>query len=229
MREILSTYPYLLFSLLLLAIALGLLALLPQGRARAICCGLMSAPGSLLSFAFVPEYWQAARVGGAELGAEDLLFSFATGVIGWVIAERLVGGGVSFEPLRWSGLRRYAVCVGLFLSVFLLGGWAARMRPMDATLVGAVAVAAWLLAPCRRLWRWALTAGLVFTLFYGSILKMLLLAAPEVLGDWTLGNLWGWSILGMPAEEIVWAAAYGVLLPLVAAHAFGARRIAGAS
>ncbi len=224
MRDFVSTYPYLLFSLALLAIALGMLALLPRCRARAICSGLMSAPSSLLSFAFVPEYWQPKRLTDTELGAEDLLFSFATGVIVWVLAEHVAGRRVSFDPPRWRGAGRYVVCIALFLAVFLLGWWAGRMRPMDATLLAAAAVAGRLLLPCRGLWRWALAAGLAFALFYGLALKVALLAVPELSEAWTPGRLWGWSILGMPGEEIVWAAAFGALSPLAVAYSFGARR-----
>ena len=81
MLESFSAYPYLLSSMALFCVAGGLLALSPRCRNRALLSGLMSMPTSLMSFVFVPEYWQPTRLFGSELGVEDLLFSFATGVV----------------------------------------------------------------------------------------------------------------------------------------------------
>jgi hypothetical protein len=223
-RDVFSAYPYLLLSLALVTLAVGLVALLPRSRTRAVYSGLMSMPSSLLSFVFVPEYWQPTRLMDFELGAEDLLFSFATGVIVWVIAEEGCAGRFVFDRLRARGVLRHLTCAGIFMAVFLPAWWLGA-GPMDATLFGAATVGVRLLWPCRRLGRLALTAGVGFSLLYLLVLKAVLVTYPEsFLGSWKLGALWGWQLVGIPAEEMAWAAAFGALWPLTVAYAFGAQR-----
>jgi hypothetical protein len=224
MRAVFAGYPYLLLSMVLAAMAVGLVALLPRSRTRAVYSGLMSMPSSLLSFAFVPEYWRPSRLVDFELGAEDLVFSFATGVIVWVIAEEGCGGRFVFDRLRVSGMLRHLTCAGIFMAVFLPVWWLGG-GPMDATLAGGATVGLRLLWPCRRLWRLALTAGVGFSLLYFLVLKAVSVTDPEFfLVSWNLDALWGWQLVGIPAEEMAWAAAFGALWPLTVAYAFGARQ-----
>lgn len=219
-------YPYLALSLLLTAQAALALLLAPRTRRRALLSGFLATPSSLLSFAFVPDYWQPARVATLVVGPEDLLFSFSTGVLVWVLAERLAGrelpcwrfsldraGPVILRHLVWSTL---------FLAVFLLS-WAGGAQPMDATLLAAAVILPFVASRTRHAWRPALAAGGGFTLLYAVTFLAVLSAWPHLIHQWNHGSLWGWSLLSIPGEELAWAASFGALWPLTLAYAFDTR------
>ena len=218
-------YPYMALSLLLAAIAGLVLLAAPVARSRALLSGLLAAPSSLLSFAFVPEYWRPARIVAFVVGPEDLLFSFSTGVLAWWVAERLGGHGLAFDPLgpaRFGvAIRRHLLWSCFFLAVFL-PSWAAGARPMDATFLATSAVLPLLAWRAGRAWRLAAAGGLGFSLLYGGILLLTLRSFPHFGSQWSHDTLWGVSLAAVPVEELAWAAVFGSVWPLTLADALRA-------
>jgi len=218
-------YPYLTFSLVLAAQATAALVLAPRSRNRALLSGLLSAPSSLLSFAFVPEYWSPSRVFSFVVGPEDILFSFSTGVLVWFVAERLGARREGFEPLSPSSVgpvvRRHIVWPCLFLAIFL-PGWAAGARPMDATLAAAAVFVPLLAAWAPGAWRLALAGGAGFAALYGFCCAAAFYIWPHLGGQWSHAALWGLRVGPIPVEELAWAFAFGAVWPWTLAHAFEA-------
>mgnify|MGYP003587757221 CR=1 FL=1 len=220
-------HPYLASSLILAAQAALALVLLPRARGRALVSGLLVTPSSLLSFAFVPDYWRPARVAALVVGPEDLLFSFSTGVLVWLVAERFGGRRLLLQGPRPLSLdpvvRRHFRWSLPFLAVFLLS-WAAGVRPMNATLLASAVVLARLAGRTRGAWPLALAGALGFTALHAATLHVSFAAWPHFADQWSRESLWGVSLGAIPAEELAWAAAFGAVWPLTLADAFGARR-----
>jgi hypothetical protein len=59
-----------------------------------------------------------------------------------------------------------------------------------------------------------------FTSMYTIIFFITITLWPEFIGQWNTENLWGISVIGIPLEEIVWAAAYGGVWPTMMAYVF---------
>jgi hypothetical protein len=98
---------------------------------------------------------------------------------------------------------------------------------MHAVLLCAAAACVILL--WRRPWRQRLAAkgAVVFSAFYGSLLWIGFQLWPELVHHWNAHALSGVLILGIPAEELAWAVAYGAVWPVFIAYLLDAQPITG--
>ena len=221
-------YPYLVVSLVLVVGAVAALKLRRTQRRAMLLSGLLAAPWGLAGFSIEGVYWHPARVTGLAVGPEDVLWSFACGVLVWPIATCLVARRL-VVPLRGGTLLRragwwFALGAGTYAACRLSG------VPLMAAVAGpalAVAALVLLLRPC--LWPIAATGGAAFTLLYLGVASITFLIWPHALGDWNLASLSGVWVLGVPIEEVGWGLAFGATWPLVIAHAFDARIRSGLS
>ncbi len=221
---LLDTYPYLGLSLVWLGVFLAALALSHAPRLP-LLAGLLSAPSALASIIFVPEYWQPVRVASFLTGPEDVVFSFASGGIAWLVAfppRRIQQRSRTPRDVaaRWLAhmLRGAAVTLGLRLC---------GLPVMPATLAAMALVGAGILRGRPELARVALRGGLAFGLVYGLGFRVFLALAPSFASQWTHANLSGLAVVGLPLEELAWALGFGSVWPLIVADALGVRDGAG--
>ena len=221
---LLSTYPYLGGSLILLLVAAAALAAFPGQRRAMLISGLLSAPYAFASFAFVPEYWNPVRVATFVAGPEDIIFSFANGCIVWAAGTWLVRSRISTHIEFTRVMKRYLALtvLGLVVSVPIqtAGGGA-----MNAALAAGAVVGLIILYKRWDLWPIGLAGTVSFTAIYSVAVLAIMSACPHFLDQWQLANLSGIIWLGAPIEEFVWAAAYGGVWPVVAAYVFDARML----
>jgi len=87
MRSWIETHPYLLWSLVLLALLATALALCPKRlRWSALLSGLLALPFAV-TFAWEAQpYWSPARVWPTYVSLEDFIFSFASAGLTWLVA-----------------------------------------------------------------------------------------------------------------------------------------------
>jgi hypothetical protein len=91
---------------------------------------------------------------------------------------------------------------------------------MASTIIAIVILGVFLIAVQRNVWPLTLTGMSTFTVIYTAVLFTIFTLWPEFIGQWNTENLWGVSIMGIPLEEIVWAAAYGGVWPILMAYVF---------
>jgi hypothetical protein len=94
--------------------------------------------------------------------------------------------------------------------------WCARD---DCRMLGMAALGILTLSR-RRLWPIPLFGSISFALLYIVVLEAAYTLWPHFLAQWTADRLWGLSVLGMPAEEVVWAFSFGGVWPLLMAYGF---------
>lgn len=190
-----------------------------------LLAGFLSIPFCLLELAFVPEYWDPRRVSGFPLALSDILFSFSTGGLAWVLAEgfrsrpfRLV-----FEPARFA--RRYGVSSAVGAG-FVIGLWRLGVPIMPAALtgigVGVIVLAVVFRQATSRMWRGAVGFGL----FYALAVKIILRLQPFFLSRWKEGGALCFQVWGVPFGEILWGVAFGAIWPAFIAYIFGPNRTA---
>jgi hypothetical protein len=218
-----SEYPYMMASLLLCAAAGVLLWLRPGQRQAMLLSGLLGTPFGLFSFEFVGHYWKPKVVAFFIASPEDLLFSFAVGVITWSLATAFLRRRLTINviwPKFWRRYLGYALLgVGLGYAI----KWTHPIGVMNSALVGMAAtgiVLAWLR---RDLWPLALSGTAWFGGFY--LLLMLIGAAiwPGFIAQWKSEELLSVSLFGLPLYELFWALGYGLVWPLFAGHIMDAR------
>lgn len=186
-------------------------------RRRMLRMSLATSVLGLTEPLFVPEYWnppslfELAQRTGFDL--ESLIFTFAIGGIGSALYEGLVTRGFlvsETREVRHAASRRVH---GLALTapviafpLLSLTGW----NPIYPA-IGALAIGGAANALCRPdLVRNSFLGGLLFLLFYGTFMLLLLVAAPGYIARvWNLPAL-SWPLLGgIPAEELAFGFAFG--------------------
>jgi len=223
MREVVLAHPYLVGSLIMLAVfLLGLKVCPRQQRWPMILSGLLMAPFSLPLLWFEPEYWHPTRVALFPIGPEDILFTFACGGVVWLISIWPVRDrfAVNLNPGRMA--RRYLLGT---LGGLAMGG---VCRLCGAGPMTAIVLSSALLALCifwlgGRLWQLAVAGLSGFTILYFAGLKALFMLSPGSVNQWNAAGLWGPQVLGVPLDEIAGAAVFGIAWPLLAAYLFDAR------
>jgi hypothetical protein len=218
-----SDYPYLMFSLIML-LGLGAGAVfIPAQRAAMLVSGLLSAPYAFASVLFVPEYWQPKRVACFLTGPEDLIFSFAGGGLIWLTAICLVRPGteVSMHPGRV--VRRYLGWTVPFFSLVVALKYVFGFSTMTSVLMSGSAHYAVLLWMRRDLFRFSLLTGVGYCVMYTAFCVFAFAVCPHFLEQWNRESLTGLTIVGVPIEESLWALVFSASWALAIGYAFAAR------
>lgn len=166
---------------------------------------------------FVPEYWnppslfELAQRTGFDI--ESLIFSFAIGGVGVVLYHpmtrtRLVPVPAPEMTARRHRLHRLALIVPavVFVPLAILP-WNIIYAAMVALVVGSAASVL-----CRpRLAQKTLIGGMLFLGFYAVFMLGLEWSAPGYIGQvWNLSDLSGLLIAGIPIEEFLFGATFGM-------------------
>jgi hypothetical protein len=183
---------------------------------------VLSAPFAFASPAFVPEYWTPKRIACFLAGPEDILFSFANGVLVWLLAVAPVLGFIQPHFDRTRMLRTFFAwtIIGFAISTLVQ---AAGLTIWGGTVVACAAVSLLVLQRRPALWSVAVRGTIGFTAFYTLLLVGTFTVWPHFLDQWNAAALSGIFLIVVPLEEVVWAAGYGAAWPLIMAHAFGFR------
>jgi hypothetical protein len=216
-------YPYLAGSLCLLGLFAAGFLIFKDQRKPMLLSGALSAPFAFASVMFVPDYWNPVRIVEFGAGIEDLVFSFSTGGIAWLLAVWPFRSKVAvhLDPRR---IARGYVTVCLAGTATTALSWRLGLSPMGATLVGVFSVGlALLLVRTERLP--IFLSGMVgFAVLYGIWIAVLALIWPHFLTHWSHENLMGIHVgVGIPLEELIWAMGFGGVWPLFMSFVFGCK------
>lgn len=216
----LETHPYLVFSVIGAALAGLACILLRPLRRELVCSGLSSAPSALLSVLFIPTYWQPSHIFAFRVGPEDLLFSFASGVLVWALAA--YNGPHLPAELDWLAAGRRYLLVGAVFGTTWILLLQSGVRVMDAACLAALGILACLVMRRPRAWRLALRGGALFGISYAAVVIACLLVAPEFANGWQGADLSGLRVGPAPAEELLWGFTYGSVWPPLCAFLWNA-------
>lgn len=219
----LTAYPYLLMSLVLLAIAGTAVAVYSPGRRLALISAVLSAPTAGYAAFFVPEYWHPTQIVAMSPGIEDVIFSLANGATVWVIATWTIRRELVFNADLRQSIRSYLGFAVVF-SLLLLVVRSFELPVMLSVVLSGVLLYAYLLFRRPELWFVSLIGGGVFVVLYSTVLATGLYFLPYFNADWNHANLLGIDLLGMPIEEPLWALFYGAIWPVLMAYVLNVSR-----
>jgi hypothetical protein len=212
---------YLLLCLLLMSTAAILYLALPSLRRLMLVSGLLSAPFALCSYFFVPDYWQPQRLMVFITGLEDLVFSFANGVIVFGLCAWTLPQEASLPESVRPKLSRY-IFISLLSVPVVIGLTRMGMGIMVATILTGAIV--WLICviSCRgRNGFLSLAGGISFAIFYILTLHLVFCCHPEMGSWWTARGLAGLWVWGLPLGEVLWALFFGATWPLFVGWTLG--------
>lgn len=209
----LLAYPYLAVSVALCGIAMILAFASGEHRRMVLTSGALAAPLALFSWQFIPEYWNPRVLGRYVTTVEDVLFSASVGVI--VMALALAPFRRRVGPKATLLVRRYALCISLVvgLHTFLLYAVFDPSRVMYSAVAAVGVFAVWIWGSRRETLPISAVGFLTFPVFYFAVVKLYLLVFPSSAGDWVKMAQLPFDIGGVPAFELVWAAAWGATWP----------------
>jgi hypothetical protein len=218
-------YVWLAWSVTFLVSWLIAYAAFPLHRKATLWSSLITAPLGLTEPLFVPAYWSPpslfdlARTTGFDV--ESVIFSFGIGGIGAILYNLLTGRTDLPVPgdQRHSSrhkLHHWALATP-FLSfpVLYLLPWNPIYPAIIAMLLGAAATMLCRPDLVRKTW----IGALLFVAYYFVFLLGLEVTAPGYIERvWNLQALSGVRVLGIPLEELLFAAAFGAYWSSVYEH-----------
>lgn len=167
-----------------------------------------------------PTLWDLARRTGFDL--ESVLFSFAIGDIVFAAYDTLLGLAPSATLAHERHDRRHrfhllAIVSAPLLFVILLA--LTRLNPIYAAALALVGGFVATLRCRPDLWRKMLLSGALFLILYFAVFVVFNLAFPGyVAAVWNLEALSGLFVFGVPAEELMFAFAFGLYWSSVYEH-----------
>jgi hypothetical protein len=187
---------------------------------------LIAAPMALTSLLFVPQYWTPPSLFDLDLkirvGIEDFLWAAAVGGIAAIVGE--ISLGERLASIRKSRRKRHYAPFFVAAVVFLGLEFGLHWKTMTSTIV-ALAVCALVLAYLRRdLILLMLVSAASFTVLYFVLFLMVLALYPEFVHRYyNLPNLLGVFVLGVPIEELLFAATGGAVWSVAYEYVHGYR------
>lgn len=187
---------------------------------------LVAAPMALTSLLFVPQYWTPPSLFDLDakirVGIEDLLWAAAVGGIAAIMGEILLKERL--EALRKSRHRRHYAPFVVAVAAFLVLRFGLHWKTMNSTIV-ALTTCACVVAYLRpNLIKLMLTSAVSFTVLYFVLFLVVLALYPEfVRRYYTLKNLLGIRVLGVPIEELLFAASGGAVWSVAYEYVHGYR------
>ncbi len=224
----LSLNPYLFLSLILLFACLAGIYLLAPYRRAILIAAILSIPAAASEILFIPEYWTPLRLTDFTIGIEDIIFSFSTGGIAWIIVCLIFGTKISYSIRFRRIFMRYSALVMLGLTLLFITHHYVRWGVMNEALLGISIVGFILMTGTRfRLWKLTAAGSFLLALYYFINLLVTFSIFPEFASSWNTSNLWNIFVFKIPLEEIAWAFALGAVWPVAMAYVLDAKLLPG--
>ncbi|MHB8772788.1 MAG: lycopene cyclase domain-containing protein [Syntrophales bacterium] len=200
-----------------LAVWLALYAVLPGHRRAMRWASLFTLPFGLTEPLFVPEYWDPPSLFGLAqrtgFDIESFIFCFAIGGIAAVLYNILLRRQTQPMLTREKRLplhRHHYLALSAPFIVFAI----LVFLPWNPIYPGILSMFAGALATmwCRpdikgKIW----VGGALFVVFYTVFLQGVRLTAPGYIERvWNIKEMLGIEVFGMPVEELLFAAAFGM-------------------
>jgi hypothetical protein len=210
---------WLTFALLLLACWAAVFVARPRVRREMLLMSLFTMPFGLLEPLFVPAYWHPPSLfslnAATGFDLESLVFCFSGGGIVAVVYEAAFGlkhkRMSEAEIARASRIPNWLV-LAVPLAVFALLTAFSAANPIYSGMFAMLSGGALTLARRPDLARAVLFGAVLFTSFYTCYFLLFELSYPGIVARvWNLPALSGILVLGIPAEEIVFAFAQGTM------------------
>jgi len=207
-------FSYLVGTLLFVVAWMLCLLLGTRYRRQSLWGSVVSAPFALTSILFIPQYWTPPSLFNLDarykVGMEDFLWAAAVGGIASVIGEIALEERLT-RSRQEKRKRHYAPFLVLGILLVVLQLW--HPGKTIYNMIAALSVCALVLLLLRPDLCWLQAIGAVtFTVLYWMLFELLLRLYPNFIPQfYTIKNLLGIYVLGVPIEELLFAASGGAV------------------
>ena len=223
-------YSYLVGTLLFCAAWVACFVLGKNYRAQIVWGTLISAPLALTSILFIPQYWTPPSLFNLDqrfrVGIEDVIWAASVGGIGSVVGEIFLKERLARSRSQ-QHKRHYAPLIVMVVIFVILEFWHPG-KTIYNTII-AFAICGFVVSFLRPdLLPLMLTSATVFTALYFALFVELLLLYPQfVQRYYNIPHLLGIYVLGVPIEELMFAAAGGAVWSIAYEYIRGYRMSPG--
>ncbi len=223
-------YSYLTFSIILALVGLTLVVAATGSRRKfTFWSAVFAAPTGLADIWFAPAYWRPDHVFGPHFSIEGMLFSFGNGAIlaflVWPLFAKALSRGELSDNLLRNAWRYTLIVLPGFLTFLLL--WDQLFGPlpvMQASFAAFVVLAIWLAVRGRLNPAIGLAGALLFAMAYWAQTVLWSLFDRDLAAFWPEHSIYlahPLPFTGLPGDELMWAAFYGLLWPHIIAATIG--------
>jgi hypothetical protein len=215
--QVFITYPYLVIALITLLCAIAALCFLPQHRQIMVLSGLLVAPLALFAVQHVPWYWDPKVTCQFSLiSPEDVIYCISLGMTTIFAAFCPYASRLRTAINPWRFTTRYFAFVaqGVIVTEVVRRAFGPYwvMHAVALNVAIGVGILLWLRP---GMWRMAVAGALGYGLFHLLMMLIWKYFWPETLAYWNPAAQLPFTILGVPAFELVFALAFGLHWPLV--------------
>ncbi len=220
-------YAYLIGSLVLLVVWIGLFLARPKLRKKVLLVSSLTAPLGLTEPFFIPAYWEPLTLFDLarryRVDIESIIFSFAVGGIAAVIYEFISGARekrLAHRVQHQVHHQFHTLAVLSPIAVFAFFFLLTPINPIYSAIIG-LTFGALATGWCRpdlipSIKKGALLfSGLYFVIF---LITFVWLFPSYVEMVWKLSSLTGILVVGVPLEEILFAVALGAMWGSIYEH-----------
>ena len=203
-------YAYSIGCLIVLFVWLLFFILRKDLRKEIIFGSILSLPFGFSDYLWVPEYWNPPSlfnlISNYGVGIESFLFFFLCGGIAAVVYEVIARK----KTVRIRGKRKYLfVSYILIILIFISLEFIFPERTIYNAIISLLIVATIIVVRRKDLISQIIFGGIFFAIVYFILFVIFNKIFPDyVLAVYTLENIWGIIVLGVPLEEI--AISFGV-------------------
>lgn len=223
----LYNYAYLIGSLVLLVVWTGLFLARPMLRKKMFLVSSLTAPLGLTEPFFIPRYWEPLTIfnlaGKYRVDIESIIFAFAVGGIAAVVFEFVSGARekrLAHRVQHQAQHQLHTLAVLSPIAVFAFFSLLTPINPIYSAIIG-LTFGALATAWCRPDLAGSIKkgAGLFTGLYFAIFLITFVWLFPGYVEMvWKLSDLTGVLILGVPLEELLFAAALGAMWGSIYEH-----------
>ena len=183
-------------------------------RRQSLWGSVVSAPFALTSILFIPQYWTPPSLLNLDarykVGIEDFLWAAAVGGIASVIGEMVLEERLT-RTRKETHKKYFAPFLLLGILLVILQLW--HPGKTIYNMIAALSVCALVILLLRPdLCPVQAVGALTFTVLYWMLFELLLRLYPNFIAQfYTVKNLLGIYVLGVPVEELLFAASGGAV------------------
>lgn len=209
---------YLVYSLCMLLVAALMFMALRHDHWRSFLAGaIIITPAATFSHYCIPAYWDPELTFHYIVSPEDMIWSLASATITWALAITLFRKRLTPPHALRRTLLRMFIAYMIAGPAYHLLNWLFFGDPeqvMTVMVIHMLATGIGIAIYRRSLLPLAIAGSIGGLIFHILDMLVLFALAPEFREAWNPRAKLTYDILGLPAWEIVWAAAFGFTWPL---------------
>ena len=223
-HDYISHYPYLFSQFIWLMFYIAGFIIFRKYYREILFAGLFALPQALLAIPLFSKTWLPERVMGGIIGPEDFIFVFLAGGMSLMTVLWRPEIRVRIDP-NVAGVIRRTALTATFALIAVAALYFIGIRGYNNPFIVMLCWSIMVIVQSKAGYKMFFTGAIIFALVYFIGVVIILCIWPDLPSVFQMDQLWGITILKVPAEEFVWAFLYGGTWCLTVDYLLNGRRL----